>query len=59
MMIPQVFCIRTVCACTNLRRAGQTLISGMGELHLEITADRLQRDHGVEVTLGLAAVITY
>ena len=30
---------------------GQQLISGMGELHLEITLDRLRREHGVEVEL--------
>lgn len=28
---------------------GETIISGMGELHLEIILGRLQRDHGVEV----------
>lgn len=31
---------------------GQTLVSGMGELHLEVTVDRLVREHGVDVTLG-------
>lgn len=31
---------------------GQTIISGMGELHLEIIVDRLKREHKVEVTTG-------
>jgi elongation factor G len=31
---------------------GQTLISGMGELHLEIVADRLKREWGVECKVG-------
>ncbi len=31
---------------------GQTLISGMGELHLEIIVDRLQREFGVGVKVG-------
>lgn len=31
---------------------GQTLLAGMGELHLEIIADRLRREFGVEVYLG-------
>jgi elongation factor G len=30
----------------------QTIMEGMGELHLEIKADRLKREFGVEVTLG-------
>ncbi|MCD6094839.1 elongation factor G [bacterium] len=30
----------------------QTIISGMGELHLEIIVDRLKREFGVEVTVG-------
>ncbi len=30
----------------------QTVISGMGELHLEIIVDRLKREHKVEVTQG-------
>lgn len=30
----------------------QTLMDGMGELHLEIKADRLKREFGVEVNLG-------
>lgn len=28
---------------------GETLLSGLGELHLEVTLDKLARDHGVEV----------
>ncbi len=31
---------------------GQTVISGMGELHLEIIVDRLFREHKVEATVG-------
>ncbi len=31
---------------------GQTIISGMGELHLEIIVDRLKREFGVEVNTG-------
>ncbi len=31
---------------------GQTIISGMGELHLEIIADRLMREFGVEANVG-------
>ncbi|MEK9157497.1 MAG: elongation factor G, partial [Patescibacteria group bacterium] len=30
----------------------QTIISGMGELHLEIMVDRMKREYGVEVTVG-------
>lgn len=32
--------------------SGQMLISGMGELHLEIIVDRLQREYGVEARIG-------
>ena len=31
---------------------GQTLISGMGELHLEIIVDRLTREFGVDASVG-------
>lgn len=31
---------------------GQTIISGMGELHLEIIVDRLRREHNVEANTG-------
>ncbi len=31
---------------------GQTLISGMGELHLEIIVDRLRREYGVAANVG-------
>lgn len=34
------------------RETGQTVISGMGELHLEIVVDRLKREHKVEATQG-------
>ncbi|WP_268640333.1 EF-Tu/IF-2/RF-3 family GTPase, partial [Escherichia coli] len=32
--------------------SGQTIISGMGELHLEILGDRMKREFGVEATVG-------
>ena len=32
--------------------SGQTIISGMGELHLDIIIDRLRREFGVEVNQG-------
>ncbi|UCE88512.1 MAG: elongation factor G [Pseudomonadota bacterium] len=32
--------------------SGQTILSGMGELHLEITLARLEREHGVAVRTG-------
>ena len=32
--------------------AGQTLISGMGELHLEVIVDRMKREHKVEANVG-------
>jgi len=31
---------------------GQTIIAGMGELHLEIIVDRLKREFGVDVNVG-------
>ena len=30
----------------------QLILSGMGELHLEVAVHKLQRDHGVEVSVG-------
>ncbi|MDB5892657.1 MAG: translation elongation factor [Rhodoferax sp.] len=32
--------------------SGQTIIAGMGELHLEILVDRMRREFGVEATVG-------
>lgn len=31
---------------------GQTVLSGMGELHLEVAAEKLRRAHGMEVNVG-------
>ena len=36
--------------------SGQTVISGMGELHLEIIVDRLRREFGVEISQGAPQV---
>ncbi|NLA25010.1 MAG: elongation factor G, partial [Bacteroidales bacterium] len=33
-------------------QTGQTLISGMGELHLEIVTDRLMREHNLKINKG-------
>ena len=35
---------------------GQTIISGMGELHLEILVDRMKREFGVEAEVGAPQV---
>jgi elongation factor G len=32
--------------------SGQTILSGMGELHLEILTDRMQREYGVRCNIG-------
>ncbi|MDR5756176.1 elongation factor G [Caballeronia sp. LZ035] len=37
---------------TSDEESGQTIISGMGELHLEILVDRMRREFGVEATVG-------
>jgi len=34
------------------QESGQTIISGMGELHLEILVDRMRREFNVEATVG-------
>ncbi len=38
-------------ASTN-RETGQTIIAGMGELHLDIIVDRMKREFGVEANIG-------
>jgi len=42
-------------ASTN-QETGQTIISGMGELHLEIIVDRLLREYNVEANVGAPQV---
>jgi elongation factor G len=39
------------------RETGQTILTGMGELHLEIIADRLAREYGVPVKTGRPRVV--
>lgn len=36
--------------------SGQTIISGMGELHLEVLVDRMRREFGVEANVGAPQV---
>src|SRR6185369_8393409 len=36
---------------------GQTIIRGMGELHLDIMVDRLKREYGVEANVGRPQVV--
>jgi elongation factor G len=36
---------------------GQTLISGMGELHLQVVVERLRREYGVEAAVGRPQVV--
>ena len=36
--------------------SGQTIISGMGELHLDIIVDRMKREFGVEANIGAPQV---
>jgi elongation factor G len=38
------------------QETGQTILSGMGELHLEIIIDRLRREYGVEADIGAPQV---
>ncbi|MGX1366179.1 elongation factor G [Streptomyces canus] len=35
---------------------GQTLLSGMGELHLEVAVEKVRREHGLALTLGRPGV---
>ena len=42
--------------CAVERETGQTLISGMGELHLEVLRNKLVRDMGVSVKVGTPRV---
>ena len=35
---------------------GQTILAGMGELHLEVVVDRLKREFGVDVSVGAPEV---
>ena len=42
---------------TEDKETGQTLLSGMGELHLEILVDRLRREFHVPVNIGKPQVV--
>lgn len=38
------------------QETGETIIAGMGELHLEIIVDRIMREYGVQATVGAPQV---
>jgi translation elongation factor EF-G len=42
---------------TSLPTDGQTVISGMGELHLEVVCDRISREYGIKLHVGEPKVI--
>ena len=44
-------------AATN-HETGQTVISGMGELHLEVLVDRMKREFSVEANIGNHKLLT-
>jgi len=39
------------------QETGQTILTGMGELHLEIVVDRLRREYGIQVKTGRPRVV--
>jgi len=39
------------------QETGQTILTGMGELHLEVIIDRLRREYGVQVKTGRPRVV--
>ena len=43
-------------ACRSTTRSGQTIIKGMGELHLDIIVDRMRREFKVEANVGAPQV---
>ena len=47
---------RPVAPRQDRRRNGQTIMSGMGELHLEIIIDRMRREYGVDANIGAPQV---
>jgi elongation factor G len=43
--------------CNEDAETGQTIIRGMGELHLDIIVDRLRREYGVDANVGRPQVV--
>jgi len=41
---------------TQDQESGETVISGMGELHLDVYVERMRREYGVAVTTGAPQV---
>lgn len=53
----QMMCLEDPSLRTQVdQESGQTLLRGIGELHLDIVCDRLKRQYGIEVTTGKAYV---
>ena len=48
----------TLSLCSRDEETNQTVIEGMGELHLEIIVDRLRREFKVECDVGAPQVRT-
>lgn len=42
--------------CTEDKETGQTLIGGMGELHIEVFLDRIKKNYGIDLNKGAPQV---
>jgi elongation factor G len=51
----KIFCIEDPSLVVEETESA-TLLSGLGELHIEVTLDRLKREHGLEVMVGPPSV---
>lgn len=49
-------CLEDPSVSMDMSESGQTVVSGLGELHLEILVDKLQRQYRVPVSVGQASI---